>query len=682
MPKILDPGNTGMRISVGEDLGYVYPLGLPLKPGSKLHQKIVQEVTGRARDSQGVMRGRYESWKTVDQVCTAYVDEDLEFNQNLGDKEEINVIVPMGYATLDTVLSHLISLNTGDVFFKLMGLGPEDRKAAMLAELVLERQFQRAKMLLNFHTQYRDAYCYGLGIVSTQWRQQFGKKIRLRDTGGFSPVLGENIESGIKERYLERGIVWEGNELENWSPYGYLPDPNRPVQDVQRMHFVGNAYKSDYYELLEMERDDPETYFNIRYLQEYGVMESEFLEGGEWATGIRDASINETNVRIDVVNMYCKLIPKDWNLGNSEYPEIWLFSVAGDAVVIRAQPVTYAHNEYPVSVCSPTYDGYTTAPMSLLEAIIPLLQTLDWYFRSHFHNVRKTLNNMFLIDPYLVNYSHAATTEAGKLICMREHVWGRGVKDAMMQLQTTDVTRTHVADAAVTMDMLQRITGAVSQMQGVMETRGERRSATESRDTRLSALNRISKQAMIMSLQSNLSVGRQCLYNLQQFMDEPVWLELTGRHQMELSALYPESDGALVMPEDIVADVDVILQDPSGTGGEFLNEMIQMYQLTQGNMETMQAFDSVRMMLHMMRMSGTKNPSQFLRDNLRFQFMGNEEVLEQSAAGAIKPIGALQNGAPQNGGGGQTREESEAQGRAPSTNNVYSDILQGAINGF
>lgn len=673
MVKVLDPGNTGINVMVGEDLGYRYPLGLDLTPGSKLHGRILQEVLGRARDSQAVMRERYESWKLVDQAMTAYVPDSLEFNQNLGTKEEIRVIVPMGFAVVDTLISHVMSIYTGGPLFPLRGVGPEDKKAAMLAELVLDRQVQRSKMLLNVHTQLRDAFCYGMGVVSPCWKQQWGYKVGVRDAGAYSAVLGGQVESGIMQRTLERKMVWEGNELENWSVYGYLPDPNRAVHDVQKMQFVGNAMKSDYYELMEWERDDPETYFNVRYLEARKEMVSEFLEGGEWANGLRDAESGDLTRRIDLVSMYCKLIPKDWGLGKSEYPEIWLFTVAGDMVVVRAQPVTYAHNEYPVLVMAPSFDGYSTAPMSVIEGILPSLRMLDWYFRSHFHNVRKSLNNMFLIDPYLVRYDQAATPEPGKLICLREHVWGRGVKDAMVQLNTTDVTRTNVNDAAIMMDMIERVSGAVTQLQGVTQTKGERRSATESRDTRLSALSRITKQAMMMSLQSMGSLGRQCLFNTQQFMEEALWVELTGRHQLELSAFFPQEEGSLLVgPEDIIADMDVVVEDPSSGGGEFLTEMMQMYQLAVGNQETFMAFDSVRMMLHLMKMSGTQNPTQFLRDGFRMELVPSPEVLAQAQGGQIKPLGTA---GPR---GEQNATEADAQRRSPATG-IFSDVVQEAF---
>lgn len=681
----VDPYGQGGDVQVGDDLGYTYPFGRDgLAPDGELHRTILREVNRRAHDSKSVMQTRYDSWNKSDQIMTAFTTMDEAFNQNLGKNKEVGVIVPMGFAIVDTLLSHLMSIYMGGVYLPQKGIGPEDAKAAMLAELVLDMQFQKSDMLLNFYTQYRDMFMYGQGIVSPTWQRTWGKKITMRDTGKFSPELGEMIESGMIERRVEKGIIWEGNELENWSPYTYLPDPNRPVHQVQKGQFVGNVSRMDYYQLLTMEENEPETYFNVRYMDGLGELKSQFSEDGDWTNTNRDSEQGGSSRRVDVLNMYCKIIPKHWGLGKSEYPEIWLFSVAGDRFVIRCQPVTYAHNEYPVAVAAPTFDGYSSAPMGVLEMIHPMLDMLNWYCKSHFHNVRKSLNNMFLIDPFLVNYSHAANPEPGKLICMREHVWGRGVKDAMMQLQTTDVTQNNIADMGMTIDIMERITGAVSQMQGITQTRGERRSATESRDTRVSALGRVATQAMLASIQSNKRVSRQCVFNIQQFMERSVFVELTGRNQLELHHEFKDimnkglnTNSLLVTPDMLIGDYDIVPLDNIGESGEYLAETIQLNGMIYSNPELIQAFDSTKMMLHMMRMSGMKNPTQMLRSEWRVQFIPDEQVLEAAANGSIVPMGS---------GGGEASDGASANapmmaGPGQPLSGRFSDVLERATNG-
>jgi len=289
---------------------------------------------------------------------------------------------------------------------------------------------------------------------------------------------------------------------------------------------------------------------------------------------------------------------------------------------------------------------------------------------------------MFLIDPFLVNYSHAANPEPGKLICMREHVWGRGVKDAMMQLQTTDVTQNNVADMGMTIDIMERITGAVSQMQGITQTRGERRSATESRDTRVSALGRVATQAILASVQSNKRVSRQCIFNIQQFMENPMFVELTGRNQLELHHEFKDTmtkgvsaNSLLITPDMLIGDYDIVPLDNIGDSGEYLAENIQLNGMIYSNPELLQAFDSTKMMLHMLRMSGMKHPTQMLRSEWRLQMIPDEQVLEAAASGQIVPLGS---------GEGQTPAQVSAPkmaGPGQKLSGRFSDVLERATNG-
>ena len=72
-------GNTsyhGNRNLLKEDLGYDYPEGLDLRPGSELHEKIKNEVISRAQESATVMSSRFESWNSIDKALTCYIPID------------------------------------------------------------------------------------------------------------------------------------------------------------------------------------------------------------------------------------------------------------------------------------------------------------------------------------------------------------------------------------------------------------------------------------------------------------------------------------------------------------------------------------------------------------------------------------------------------------------------------
>lgn len=639
MPIIQNPTNVPYTIEVGKTYSYEYPLGLDLKPGSQLHADLVARITSMARDARAQISGRYTNWRKIDKTLTAYVTEEAAFNQNLGDNEELQIVVPMSCAVMDTILAHVLTGYLNGPLFQYRGAGPEDKVKAMLLELAIDAQCQRFKTILPIHTQLRDAIAYGLGIVHPRWETVYGRKIEVEEETLLSQVLGTVLGIRRKRRMSKRQPVSEGNALDVWDPYNYLPDPNVAPGNVQASQFVGCIRPTNYYALLSMEQDDPETYFNVRYLENMDFRISEKETSG-WTSMNRITNDEQIiyGKRGDVLTFYCTLVPREWKVGKSQYPEKWVFEIAGDAVLIRANPLNFVHDKYPVGVAAPTDDGHTLAPISILETIYPMQSLLDWLAKSHAHNVRKALNNMLIVDPSIINYADVVNPKPGKIIRIREHLWGRGVKDAVEQLAITDVTRTHLQDMGTTIDMLQRVSGAVDTLQGIVRTGGERRSATEMRDTRMSALSRIQKQAYLMSVQSLRDVGTMFATNLQQFMENNIYLDLVGRHRSELEAIY--QTGSLdANPLDFICDFDLTVADGMTEGGEYLNESVQIFQLIQSNPQTVQAFDMVRMSLDLMRKSGMKDPTNFLLP--QYKVLPDEEAVNMAEDQGMVPTSSL-----------------------------------------
>ena len=58
------------------DLGYKYPEGLDLRPGSQQHQDLLGKIMERARASKNVMSSRYPEWKKVDETLDGYIAAD------------------------------------------------------------------------------------------------------------------------------------------------------------------------------------------------------------------------------------------------------------------------------------------------------------------------------------------------------------------------------------------------------------------------------------------------------------------------------------------------------------------------------------------------------------------------------------------------------------------------------
>jgi hypothetical protein len=375
---------------MSDDLGYSYAQGLNMRPDSPDHQKLVKEVYTRALESSNEMSKRYESWKKVDKTLTAYVklDESEKGIKDVDNRRPVSIVVPYSYATLETILTYFTTAFLESPIFRYEGSSPEDIVGAILMEKVIDQHVQNFKVALNLHTMFRDSLSYGLGVVSPTWDRKWGWKAVVQDSGFMSSLFAKFISTGPK-RDREETILYEGNRLKNIDPYRYLPDPNVPIHDVQQGEFVGWIESTNYMKLIELEKNDPDV-FNVKYLKgmtgnsgksQFNKSRSESGRSDRFNLSTQMSGVSTSP--IDVVWMYWTLIPKDQRLGGSEYPEKWLIGLAADKVIICAKQLSLNHDMYPVAVCAPDYDGYSSTPVSRLELMYGMQEALDWLFNCY-----------------------------------------------------------------------------------------------------------------------------------------------------------------------------------------------------------------------------------------------------------------------------------------------------------
>jgi len=644
MPNILtNPvgAQTGGNITM-MDYKYDYPYELNLRPGSTLHEFIKKEILERVRESRNQVEKRFDSWGEIDKTLTAYVKiSDYERNKVRGKlsttpstKRPVSIVFPYSYAVLETVLTYLALAFMQDPIFRYEGVSPEDTIGAILLEKVIELHCNKTKVALSLHTMNRDAVAYGIGPVAPMWRERWGEKaIRVPSENPF-------IE-GFERTTIE-DMIFEGNALENIDPYLYLPDPNVPVHKVQEGGFVGWIDIDNYLGLLDEEYAD-ENMFNVKYLQhmlnKHSIYAEKQSKRQEFVGGHR---LERTPVskRVDVINMYVHLIPKEWKLSTRERPEKWLFSLASDDVIIRAKPLGLDHNMYPITVAAPEFDGYSATPISRLEILNGLQDVLDWLFNSHIANVRKAINDMLVVDPYLVNINDLKDPEPGKLIRMRRPAWGRGVKDAVVQLAVSDVTQGNVSDSALVMQWMDKVGGASESMMGAQRKGGpERLTGKEFQGTQSGAINRMEKIARIIGLQAMQDIGYMFASHTQQLMTRETYIKSVGRWQEELMREFqPRDKRVKVTPYDLLVDYDVLVRDGSVPGGNFSEVWVQFFDTLASHPEILQRIDIFRVFTHIARNLGAKNVHEFER--MEQQVVPDEVVGEEVDRGNLVPIGA------------------------------------------
>ena len=662
--------STSPRDSLGWEPGisydYKYPNNLDLRPGSMLHGQLIINILNRARQSYSVMQRRHPAWNRIDDTLTAFIaPDDLEKEIKAKDaRKPISIVVPYSFATLETILTYLSTAFLQDPIFQYEGNSGDDQVGAKLLELCIAAQIRRSSGALALHTMWRDSIAYSIGVLAAGWKRENGHRVveAARPQSVFGKLMGALGGDIGRKKTTVPALFYEGCDLINIDPYLILPDPNQPIHKIESMEFFGWIEERSQLELLEAELWEDSDLFNVRYLNHTKERFTEFTidpsrRAKKYNLNQRRKMYGTTNSKT-LINMYINLVPKDWGIGNSEYPEKWLFQIADGLVLTKCRPLDLVHNRFPVVISSPDFDGYSVAPVSRLEMIDGLQEVLNFLFNSHVTNVRRSINNMFLIDPSLVNVPDFDDPSGGLLIRLRRAAWGRGVKDVMKQLEVVDVTARNVQDAFQVMDLGSRVTGATENAMGQMRKGSERRSATEASGAMRSVSNRMERMARVISEMAMNPLAYLLAYHTQQLMSEDTYVKIVGENLEALQAEYGvQGTKAKVSPFDILVQFGVIPRDGSlpidNTGVS--EKWVNLYQVLAQNPAVAAEFDMVRIFKHIARLMGAKDVSSFQKQiqNTQVTTQPDQTVEDQVQRGNLVPINPEQ-GTPAQGMPGPT----------------------------
>jgi hypothetical protein len=633
---------------LGQSYDYEYPYGLDLRPNSALHKKIISEVMMRMTESYSVMSTRYPDWAKIDETSTAYVQPDAKelAVKSADSRKPISIVVPQSYAMLEIMLAYLIAALLDGTIMRYEGRGPEDQYGGILLEKIIEWQCDTTKAFLALYILLQDGLKYGLSAIAPTWTRKYHTVARRKKSFfGFPTNTREHIEE----------LYYEGNELETIDPYLYYPDVNVSAHKAQEGEYLGWIESTNIHSLLMRERNDDDI-FNVLYMKDKGSCTSKYYNpdasGRNTRSGIVTGSVYGTgsSTRSDILWMNIDLIPKEWKLpgglGNRKgnYPETWLFGIGGDTIVVHCKRVGLNHGQKPIIPYAPDFDGHSAAPISRMEIVNGLQTTLDWLFSSHITNVRKAINDMLIVDPSLINMKDLSSPEPGKLIRLKRAVWGRGVKDAVMQLKVEDITRGNIADASIVGDLIKNLGGSVDALSGIRRKTAERVTAEEVRSDRTSGISRLEKLARITSWQVFRDLAYQMASNTQQLMSEEQYIKVTGGWSEVLMKEYGKqpNEKILVSPFDLMIPYDIVCKDGSIPGGNFSEAWVQFLPQILQDQEVRQGIDVLRLVKYIIRSMGVKNIDQFDRTpmpSVATNVMPNETVESQVQQGNLIPVG-------------------------------------------
>jgi len=611
---------------------------------SPLHIRIVDALRARKRLAQNhFIAPRSKKWTEAENQFLAYLptsenDALRKSSRESGKPQYTTIEIPYSYATMMTAHTYLTTVFLSrNPIFQYTGRHGETEHQVRSVEAVMDYQNQVGEMLVPLYIWLFDSLKYGVGIVGSYWVDEFEVISNIVERE--KTFLGLPMGGMQKVRITKRIRGYSGNKLFNVRPFDFYPDPRVALANFQRGEFAGRDVDVGWNDIVKGQQAGK--YFNVDVLERMRVRsETTNKDTGSMQMNIPEVEmiLHQANINdmgyVHLHEMIVELVPKEWGLGNQTWPEKWAFTVANDKVLINAQPLGFYHNKFPFFPIEPELNGYTQVNRGMLEVIKPLNDVMTWLINSHFYNVRKAMNDQFIVDPSMIEMADLIDPNPGKLLRLKPAAYGRDVRSAIKQLDVVDITRGHLVDSQIVAEMIQRVTGVTENIMGMVNP-GGRKTATEVRSSSTFGINRLKSTAEYLSAQGFSRLSQVLIQATQQNYDIEQTFKIAGKLAFEAKPW------TQVSPDSIQGFFNFIPVDGTMPVDKFalVNTWRELMVQASKMPQVMQQFDFAKIFAYVAELAGAKNISQF-----RIELQPDEVLQDQAARGNTIPLRGDNNG--------------------------------------
>lgn len=618
-------------------------LTLDIKKETPLHRKILDAVRDRVQASKRAYDGKYSQWRKAEDRTQMYlperdVDAARRVKRELGSPQYTTIQIPYSYAMLMAAHTYWTTIFMARTpVLQYTGRHGEAQQNVQALEAIMDYQVQVGEMLAPLYLWLYDIGKFGVGVMGLYWEQKFSIVSEIVEKEEL--FLGLIPTGNVKKTKISKRVKgYHGNKLYNLRPYDFFPDPRVELGNFQKGEFCAVYRRLGWNEIVKREAQG--YYTNTDFIRpskdapdssriqgssriELPDSDSMFFSSSEKGGG------KETSV-IPLYECYIELIPSEWELGASSYPEKWVFTVdALFSTVIGVQPLGANHDRFPfiASVLEP--EGYSLVPRGMSEILEPVQNTLDWLINSHFYNVRKILNGQFVVDPSRVAITDMLDPIPGGIIRAKAAGYGSDLRTAVHQLQTVDVTQQHLKDMQVMQMIGQQAVGINDQIMG--QQNSGRRTATEIRSSTTFGLSRLKTSAELFSAQGWGPLSQMMVQNTQQYYDGEQMFRVAG--DLLHSTAGPQF--MQVTPDSILGFYDYVPVDGTLPIDRFAQANLwrEMLAGLRNMPEIMMQYDMGKMFAWVAQLAGLKNINQF-----KVQVSPDAMLAQQAQAGNIVPL--------------------------------------------
>lgn len=631
-----------MSTGISIDIGY----------SSELHTRLLEAARRRWRLSRDRFSGRHKAWEISEESAQAFLKLDTKDSQrqqlkDQGSPQYVTIEIPYSYAQMLAAHTYWASVFLSrSPIFQYAGRHGETENSVQAIEALIDYQMTAGTNLVPLYLWLMDVAKYGIGVVGTFWdREEIVSSQIVERPKSFMglPIPGTKE----KVRVSEASLGYLGNRLYNVRPFDFFPDPRVPITRFQDGEFCGRMVEVGWNFIRR--RQVSGTYKNVdvlrktkprrdRSMRDEGSSllvlpnrgdnaSSEFMTGGQTSTTLMGQYEDKLEY-VELLEMYIDLVPEEWGLGASKYPEKWVVVVGNDAVVLHAGPLGCWHNRFPFDIIEYELEAYGLFKRSALEIQKPLNDTLTWLFNSHFHNVRKVLNDQLVVDPSRIEMKDLLDPKPGRIIRLKPDAYGTNAAEAIHQLQINDITRSHLQDAQVVIRLLNFLMGVNENMLGSTQI-GGRKTATEVRTAGAFGANRLKIHSEFFSAQGFAPLAAKMIQNSQQYYDIEKQFRIAGPLLQRAQSFINVNQETIAGFYDYVPIDGTMPIDRYAMAALWKDIMTQMA----GIPSLMMQYDLGAIFAHVAHLTGIRNLQQF-----KLEIQPDAALLQQVQMGNVVPL--------------------------------------------
>lgn len=621
--------------------------------GSELEKNILEELKQRVKRWNSDIGEKLGKWREAEDKTLAYLPETETMRRRKsrraqGEPDYTTIQVPYSYAVTLSALTYVTSVFFGrNPIFQFSGRHGETEQQSQALEAVIDYQVVVGQMLPYLYTLFYDMFKYGHGTVCLHWDEKVELISDLQEQPAIDPNTGMITMQSVPIEVPMR--TYAGNRLFNVQPQDFVWDTSYPLRDFQKGSFAGRRFSITWNDVVRRQKNG--FYINTEHITDQSkdlfgrdmgsdqLMRPDSLSGSEDVTDFQKQWKHPS--KVSGYEICVELIPKEWQLSASDWPQKWVFSCTEDfKILIGAQPQGAWHASYPYAVIPLEPEGYGLTTRGLPETLDPIQSTIDWLVNSHFFNIRAALNNRVVVDPSRVVMKDLLTNLPGGIVRLKPEAYGTDTKLALTQLQITDVTQQHLPNTQWIMQMGERMSGVNDQMMSMVDT-GGRKTATEVRTSTSFGVNRLKMISEFASVSGIEPLARMMVQNTQQYYDMQMKFKIAG------SLLAQAGQGFIMVdPQTVAGSYDFVPVDGTLPIDRFAQVNLWkelMQSATQVPMIGMQ-YDWAGIFQWVAQLAGLKNITQF-----KIEVAPDQMLMMQAMMGNSIPMGGNAGGKPRSG---------------------------------